>query len=244
MPSPEDQCRNLAISADGLLPYITVLKIPWPWILRYVLLILLTFVFFTLLNISGGSKTILSRGGWQQHAHMFLSSKLGLVAELRHYVTKTHITHTTHLLYCDMLCTMKLVLVSFLPDGQGCNCETHPYGCGNRSLRVRAMVWAGWCICILMRRQTLQYTRLEMPELMAVAFASQGGNTPLEKILTDLMVCYWRLPKSFFLILQTGARENCITTIVDMLILRPLVISDKTCNKAGQGDRQEIKKLH
>jgi hypothetical protein len=62
---------------------------------------------------------------------MFSPSKLWLVAEFHHYVAKTHITLTTHLLYCNMLCMMKIVFVGFLPDGHGRSFETHPYGCGN-----------------------------------------------------------------------------------------------------------------
>ena len=59
---------------------------------------------------------------------MLCSSKLRLVVYLCHYVSKTH---NTHPLGHNKLCTMKIFLVGFLPDGHGYSCETYPYGCGN-----------------------------------------------------------------------------------------------------------------
>ena len=103
-----------------------------PRILRYVLPTLLTFVFFNLLSLFRVSKHILNRFALLTATCPYVLLIKTLVGcQIFHYVTKTHNTHNTHPLVHNKLCTMKIVLVGFLPDGHGHSCETHPYGCGN-----------------------------------------------------------------------------------------------------------------
>jgi hypothetical protein len=68
---------------------------------------------------------------------------------------------------CDILCMMKIVLVSVLPDCHGCSCETHPYRCGNAFIKS-----AGNGAGRLVHLRLVEKTNLaEMTELMTVAYA-------------------------------------------------------------------------
>ena len=73
----------------------------------------------------------------QQHTYMHSSSYFRVVVELRRKATKltTQHTHNMHHCYNYTIATNfvmeRIVLVGFIPDGNGRSCELHPFGCGN-----------------------------------------------------------------------------------------------------------------
>ena len=115
----------------------------------------------------------------QLHVHMFSSPKLRLVYELCYFCTThhTHSTHTTHHTYkkvcCKIICKMRLFLLVFFQTVTVAAVKCILMDAVTHCLRVQAMVWEGWCICIWSRRRTSHVMLCVTMALMVVAFASR-----------------------------------------------------------------------
>ena len=102
----------------------------------------------------------------QQHTYMHSSSYFRVVAELRRKAAKltTQHTHNMHHSYNYTIATNfvmeRIVLVGFLPDGNGRSCELHPFGCGNSLVVNRVDSGVGLCLRLrsFVRNELAGYT--------------------------------------------------------------------------------------
>ena len=88
----------------------------------------------------------------------------------------------------------EVILVGFLPTGNGCSCVCHPFGCGNSLVLERDLHDAGvqnWLKIV--GGNNLGDTRLKAMVPMVAAFALQLHNMPLELLVRDLMVLFFKL---------------------------------------------------
>ena len=91
-----------------------------------------TFAFFSVSIYKLDLKLPWTVSPWyQQHANMYRSPYLQMVAELwqnavKHASQQGTTPHNTHREGSD-----RIVLFGFLPDGNGRSCGLHPFGCGN-----------------------------------------------------------------------------------------------------------------
>ena len=125
-----------------------------------------------------------------------------------YFCCKTHnIPPTQHMRIMQnnkttMLC---IVLVGFLPDNNGCNCNLHPFGCGN-ALILNCDDWGvgiHLCLCMIVEHELLSYT-ITVTVQIFVVFVSPQGSTQLEIKVCAWMVLSRRSQPSSHWIMRTG----------------------------------------
>ena len=97
-----------------------------------------------------------------------------------------------------------IILVDFLPDDHGCNCEAHPYVCRNTLIEGEGN-GMGFLVCLHLVENTLCVISSKWTEQMVGTFVLPHASMRARKLHVCLMVHFWGSQKSSSMILQTRA---------------------------------------